>query len=252
MTKTDRSGQENFIHDFETAGNYEIRSRLDSISISESSITRFIGYGERIVPEPVQTALSSFFGSVFPEIDPEAGFRILPDVIIEKKGFYCGSVFFDTGPIVARQLAGAEYIVVFAATAGRTIDESSRKATNDGDMLFGYTIDSAGSVIAENLADSIEKSVGNQAARFGLGMTNRYSPGYCGWNTAEQQKLFSLLPPRFCSITLTESCLMIPIKSVSGVIGIGRDAVKKDYECKICDRKDCIMKKYRDVDRDSE
>ncbi|MCK7538940.1 MAG: hypothetical protein MZV63_52410 [Marinilabiliales bacterium] len=47
-------------------------------------------------------------------------------------------------------------------------------------------------------------------------ITNRFSPGYCGWDVAEQHKLFSFFKDNFCGITLTESALMNPVKSVSG------------------------------------
>jgi hypothetical protein len=44
---------------------------------------------------------------------------------------------------------------------------------------------------------------------------------------AEQHKLFSLLPPGICGITLSDSALMHPIKSVSGITGIGKHCKQK-------------------------
>jgi hypothetical protein len=59
----------------------------------------------------------------------------------------------------------------------------------------------------------------------------------------DQFKLFSLLPENFCGIRLTDSALMIPIKSVSGIIGIGENVERKNYPCEICNMKDCYRKK---------
>jgi len=72
-------------------------------------------------------------------------------------------------------------------------------------------------------------------AQTGLKITNRYSPGYCGWVTSEQHKLFALLPKDICSIRLTESSLMLPIKSVSGFIGIGPNVRFNPYTCQLCE-----------------
>lgn len=52
----------------------------------------------------------------------------------------------------------------------------------------------------------------------------RYSPGYCGWHISGQKALFAALRPEEIGISLRESFLMEPLKSISGVIvgGPGR------------------------------
>ena len=80
-------------------------------------------------------------------------------------------------------------------------------------------------------------------AKEGLNITNRYSPGYCGWDVSEQQKLFFLLPENCCGIRLTDSSLMLPIKSVSGVIGVGKTVRKTAYKCAVCDKEDCYLRR---------
>ncbi|RPI00292.1 MAG: hypothetical protein EHM64_17280, partial [Ignavibacteriae bacterium] len=59
------------------------------------------------------------------------------------------------------------------------------------------------------------------------------------------KKLFSFLPKRFCGVALTESALMIPIKSISGIIGVGEHVNYKPYFCDECGRKDCTYKAFR-------
>jgi len=80
------------------------------------------------------------------------------------------------------------------------------------------------------------------AAARGKMITNRFSPGYCGWDVAEQHKLFGFFKDNFCGITLTESALMKPVKSVSGIIGIGRDVKYAPYQCHACEDKNCIYR----------
>ena len=76
-------------------------------------------------------------------------------------------------------------------------------------------------------------------------MANRYSPGYCGWALSEQKRFFALFPENHCGIKLSDSCLMDPIKSVSGVIGFGRNVKKTAYECQMCELTTCIYRKIR-------
>ena len=103
--------------------------------------------------------------------------------------------------------------------------------------------DAIASQTVELAIDKVQCHLENELMTFGLKTTNRYSPGYCGWHVSEQQKLFSLLPDSFCDITLTESSLMMPIKSVSGIIGIGPHVKKIDYTCRLCDLKDCVYRR---------
>jgi len=70
------------------------------------------------------------------------------------------------------------------------------------------------------------------------------SPGYCGWDVSEQQKLFSLVNDMRIGIKLTESSLMIPIKSISGLWGFGEKLKKKEYNCNKCEEAMCY-KKFR-------
>jgi hypothetical protein len=48
-----------------------------------------------------------------------------------------------------------------------------------------------------------------------------YSPGYCGWHISGQKKLFEFLRPERIDIRLNERFLMIPLKSISGVLVAG-------------------------------
>ena len=102
-----------------------------------------------------------------------------------------------------------------------------------------------GSEIVESAMDSIQFSLEEELKSHGLYITNRYSPGYCGWNVADQQKLFTFFPKNFCDIKLSDTSLMYPIKSISGIIGIGKEVKKDNYPCKLCDDKNCIYRGKR-------
>lgn len=112
--------------------------------------------------------------------------------------------------------------------------------------MKGYIYDVVGSEIVEAAADLMQNDLQKAMISSGRKITNRYSPGYCGWDVAEQHKLFQLVPDNFCGIRLTESALMDPVKSVSGIIGIGENVKMNPYTCRLCDLKDCIYRKNRE------
>ena len=110
-----------------------------------------------------------------------------------------------------------------------------------GKMLEGFLLDHVASEIVEQAADLIEKKLSTIVQPMSWEITNRYSPGYCDWSVAEQHKLFSFFPQRVCGIELTNSALMVPVKSVSGVIG--PDVKREACECSVCDMADCYRRK---------
>jgi hypothetical protein len=153
---------------------------------------------------------------------------------------------FNIGKIIYGQLKKSDSVAVFLCTAGEAIGLRSNKEMKNGDMLTGYVFDVVGSEIVELAADLMQKELGNMLLKEEKKISNRFSPGYCGWDVAEQQKLFSLMPYNFCGIRLTPSALMDPVKSISGFIGIGRNVKRAPYTCNLCDMKDCIYRKTRE------
>jgi hypothetical protein len=149
---------------------------------------------------------------------------------------------FSIGKIVYNQLKGSGSVALFLCTAGEEIEVLIKKAMLEGDLLKGYVYDVIGSEIAESATDLLQNELLKEAEENGLKITNRYSPGYCEWSVAEQHKLFSLIPENFCGIKLTPSALMDPVKSVSGIIGIGENVRFNKYSCGICNMKDCVYR----------
>ena len=152
---------------------------------------------------------------------------------------------FDMGNIILRQLRGSEAYALFVCTAGIDYEAYQQRLKTEGDMVRVFIADALGSVIAEKCADEMENSLQLSIDKLGWKHTNRFSPGYCGWHVSEQQKLFPLFDGHTCGITLTESSLMVPIKSVSGIIGLGREVRKLDYTCGLCTFEKCYKRKKK-------
>ena len=115
-------------------------------------------------------------------------------------------------------------------------------------MLFrslGYVFDILGSMIVETATDQLQNEIRKIANDMDMAITNRYSPGYCKWSVADQHKLFSFFPPNCCGISLTDSALMYPIKSVSGIIGLGKEVKFREYTCDLCSQVDCFHRAHQ-------
>ena len=152
---------------------------------------------------------------------------------------------FDFGQTILGQLSGSEAFALFIATAGVEYEQYQRKLTDNCDMVRVFMADALGSVIAEKCADRLEAGLQESIDKLGWHHTNRFSPGYCGWHVREQQLLFSLFQGNTCGVTLNDSSLMLPIKSVSGIIGLGKKVRRMDYSCGLCTFEKCYKRHRR-------
>jgi len=154
-----------------------------------------------------------------------------------------GGLQFNIGPVLFPRFKNVDKIAVTICTASATLDNLSKNYINQGEYLIGYSIDALGAIIVEKVLEIIMNNLRNAMKSIGYSITGCYSPGYCEWPLSEQKKIFKLLPDRFCNVFLSDSCLMLPLKSVSGLIGIGVKVQEEMTQCRICTMANCYMRK---------
>lgn len=215
------------------------------IKISSQDITRSMGYPDDSVPEYLVKIIDDTLVGLLDLVDLKAGFAIYDSVSIKSTSLVIKAKEFKTKSIITRSLDNATAMAIFVCTIGQGVSKWAGELIKD-DHVKGYIADVSASVITEKLAEIIHKKIALYADKeMASKISNRYSPGYCGWSVSDQHTLFSLLPAKFCGISLNEAALMHPIKSVSGIIGIGSAMAVEPYACNKCERNDCIMKPIR-------
>jgi cobalamin-dependent methionine synthase I len=126
-------------------------------------------------------------------------------------------------------------------TIGKYLEETTAQLAKDGLILQATVLDAIGSDAVEKVADFVQDRIKEMAETQGLVTSQRFSPGYCDWNVGQQRMLFYALTGNTLGVRLTGECLMIPQKSISGIIGIGPpNSNVEDYNpCKTCTKRDC-------------
>lgn len=227
---------------------FEKQLTYDDLDITDKELFVQMGYGDNIPGADIMEEIEKMKDTVRRILHPKFCFVISKEGSLdvkEKTLEVCGRIF-QVGRIITAQLRGSEAYAFFVATSGVEFERFQRDLEKDGDMLRVFIADSMGSVIAEKTADIMERWLQIYINAKGWKHTNRFSPGYCGWHVSQQQMLFSLLGVKKpCGVHLTDSSLMIPIKSVSGVIGLGPKVRKLEYTCGLCDYSKCYKRRLR-------
>lgn len=123
----------------------------------------------------------------------------------------------------------ADNLALFVATLGEGVSREISELFGLNEFALGCMLDSVASEGIEKVADIAQNHFYEYLSK--SGQTNpltkilRYSPGYCGWHISGQKKLFEFLHPEDIAISLTDSFLMQPLKSVSGVMTAGRKEI---------------------------
>lgn len=196
---------------------------LKDLHLNRSSLTEKTGPGF----EPETEHLIGCFS----DLQASGGFSI----------YNTENLSFKLGTRISKIVRNAQKTAIFAVTLGKGYKEISERYT--GDPLLYYLTDIIASEYTEAAADYIHNKISEVALNYSLKYSNRYSPGYCGWNTDEQKRLFSYLPPSPCGIHLTSSSLMDPVKSISGIVALGKDVKYIIHDCNRCSDDNCLYRK---------
>lgn len=142
--------------------------------------------------------------------------------------------------IMSKRLSTVKRVFPFVVTCGREVD----MLCYDGDMLEKYRLD----ILRESLLMEAYNSVKtNLEQRYEISSLSSMCPGSGKrelWPIEQQKELFQLLGDTHGSVgvELTESCLMVPNKSLSGIFF---PAEIDFHSCSLCHREDCYDR--RDV-----
>lgn len=213
--------------------------KLSDFSIDITEIYRSLGYMDSIPETQFIEIIDATLELLTSICKPRIGYRIYEGNFTVEGSIEINNIQLKAGRNIIKYFSKATQFVVFIVTAGIEFDNYMKKLRFENDTVTEFIADAIGSEIAQAGIRNLSKDINAIAQQTGLKISNPYSPGYCNWDLSEQQTLFSLLPAEPCGVRLNDSSLMYPVKSVSGVIGIGFDLAKMPHKCNVCNMKNC-------------
>ena len=145
------------------------------------------------------------------------------------------------GNDIKEVVAESEKVLLIAATLGIYVEKLLRK-TQITDMAKAVVVDAMASVAIEQFMDKIEDELKERYK--GLYFTNRFSPGYGDYPLEKQREVVKILSTeKKLGLSLSDSLLLNPTKSVTAVIGLNKNEVKGKINCTSkcmkCGNKNC-------------
>ena len=189
-----------------------------------SEIARYLGYQKVAVPdEQVSTLIKAAADEMLDVIQPQSVCEKF-DLTVEydeKKDF--GLVAFSDVTIkskdLARNLRDCSQIVLFAATLGPQCDQLIRRSQVK-DQVKAAVFQATGAMYIEKCVDLLNEKIKQDAEEQGKTTRPRFSPGYGDLSLDVQKSFFRLLPCQRIGLTLMDTLVMSPEKSVTAFVGV--------------------------------
>jgi hypothetical protein len=220
----------------------EILPRL-TIALKVADILRSLGYPRDATP-PAQVVRSArhILAGARPWLQPRGTYSLYAVTKLTAHSLKIGGATIAGN--IGEILHGADRVAVFMVTVGSEITRRAEARCRTGDAFAGLALDAIGSWAAEAAAEALMKQLSSQLRR-GESFTLRYSPGYCGMDLKQQRTLFKLAAAGSVGISLLPSLLMQPLKSISGIVGLGpREVVGIHLSpCERCPQIGCHMRR---------
>lgn len=223
-----------------------IHFSIKDIKTDADAVLKNQGISPRTEPLEKINALLNIAIDLFYELSAPVG--IISEISIpEFEVIYCGEGQNEKTTPVDEIFRRADNLALFAVTLGEKVSQKINELFKLKEFALGCILDSIASKGTEKAGDITENHffkylIKNRKATASTRIL-RYSPGYCGWHISGQKKLFEFLHPEDIGISLGDSFLMHPLKSISGVMIAGQKEIhyfKDNFPfCRQCSKHTC-------------
>jgi hypothetical protein len=220
------------------------------LNIDREEVLRYQGYSRKRVKEPNQNILR------ITEEEINRGYNLFKPQgiysLIKIKGSALeGRINLESGLIfrfaksIIKQLKGASHLLVGVVTIGDLLEKKVSELFSQGEYPRALALDVIGTVAVEDFSRKVRKLARQEVIEQGFKTSRHFSPGYSGWEVSQQEIVFKSIPSDNIGVRLSKGFMMLPQKSLSWVIGAGKEIIvssEEEDKCKDCQSKYCNYK----------
>nr|WP_300184930.1 vitamin B12 dependent-methionine synthase activation domain-containing protein [uncultured Agathobaculum sp.] len=213
------------------------------IAFERSEVLRYLGYRGAQPDEMAEQNLDRCIAELQSAAAPKSVFQAFELSHLAEGTMKTGGVLIRSKNL-ARTLKGCTSVYLMAATLGLAVDRLITRASAVR-MSDAVLYQAAAAAMIEAYCDEVNDTLREEAERVGLYCRPRFSPGYGDFRIEHQRDISRLLDtPRKIGLTVTESCLLVPIKSVTAVIGLSNSPQPCHRKgCEECSKQDCAFRR---------
>jgi len=218
-------------------------THFKTMNAKTKEAARYLGYHGNRPDETVLAMIGQCIDEVSAAAVPRSVHERFPLRFTGENTFEAASLHL-TSRSLSRNLAGCREVFLFAATLGIAVDTLIRR-TAMLDSAKALVMQAAAAAVIEAFCDEENEKLRVEAAAEGLYLRPRFSPGYGDLSLdCQGEFLYILKAQKNIGLTVTDSGLMVPMKSVTAIIGISDiNTACHQQGCGECSKTDCAFRR---------
>lgn len=204
---------------------------------------RYLGYGGHAVDEQTLALIEDSFRELDRAADRRIIYRIFDVIHGEAEELAIGNLNIVSGNL-KKNLRDCKEALLLGATLGIGVDRMLKRYSLT-DMARAVALQAAAAALLEEYLDICQKKLAEELAAEGKYLRPRFSPGYGDFDIRNQEMILRMLQAdKHIGLTMTDSFMLTPAKSVTAVIGISRQQENCPIQgCGLCQKRDCIYRR---------
>ncbi len=223
-----------------------VRYNPADLAVRPDQVARYFG-GAQYVPDPgTRERIAAAAAAGLRLIRPAAAVGLHP--IVET--IPGGDIVLADGAVLTggAALCGPQnvYLAAVVGTLGPGLEAHSRELTRGGDLYTATLMDAVGVALLDRLGEILHGELSRRAAKRGLFCGCRLGPGLNGFPVEAQRLIFTLTDAGAIGVTLNDSLVMTPVKSISFLAPLGPARERPPAaKCDACGLKNCQFRQSK-------
>ena len=181
-------------------------------------VARYLGYRKAVGPDAdVKELMEKAAGEMQSVMKPQSVFEVF-DIDCRSPEVSFADVTLHSKDLTSN-LKDCSKVALLAATIGPQVDSLIRK-NSSLDPVYASILQATGAMFIEEVVDFVNEEIKKIAGSQGLKTKPRYSPGFGDVPLEVQKDFFRLLPCTRIGLTLMDTLIMAPEKSVTAFVGL--------------------------------
>ncbi len=226
------------------------------IKIDEKEVLRYLEYKGQYISDNLKNNIYECIKITKEKINPRYILRVYP-ILIENKDACYNKIFIKGSNLKLKSrdlyniLKYCDECIIISATLGIEIEKEIRKYSYS-QLSKSIILDACATTAIEEVCDAVQSNIEKELNQKGKHITMRYSPGYGDLPLELNKEILNLLNAQNqIGLTINDSGIMIPRKSVVAIMGITHKTINRvQPSCLNCENHKTCKYKKGDVDNE--
>lgn len=203
---------------------------------------RYLGYGRKEIDASILALIEECFEELEEIAEVRWTYKTFLCTVLSGKLKIAGQVFASKN--LCKNISGCEEVLFFAVTLGPEVDRRLKRY-QVMEVSRAAVLQACSAAYLEEVCDQYQEQLEVQYQKEGKYLRPRFSPGYGDFAIQYQEEVLKMLDAaKKIGLTRTESYMLTPSKSVTALIGVGKEQTRCPKSgCEVCEKKDCAYRR---------